>query len=239
MGRFYATDRAAFGPPFFSTKGFGALYCAGFLLCAALFLPASAFAESFSAYAKAVLDGDTVILDSGTVVRVLGVDAPEIAHEGKTAQYYGQEAKSALAGMVMGKILHVEVPDGKRDRYGRALGVIFTDGDVSINEALVADGAAFYYWHRDVPKDLAERLVVAQRRSIKRGKGFWPKIAALPRPAAPYLGNSRSWRFHAPGCPLGAKISKKNRVAFATALDAFSAGYSPARPCTPWPPAGR
>ncbi len=231
------TTRAAYGPPFFiAARGASvriALFTALYLCLFAAF-PGGALAETLHAYARTILDGDTIVLDSGTTVRLLGIDAPEIAHKDKPGQYYGREAREALRGLVAGKLLAVEVAGNGRDRYGRVLGVVRAD-DESVNEMMVARGAAFFYWHEDVPQSLAAALMTAQTRSIRDGAGFWPRIAAMPAAPSPYIGNARSHRFHAPGCPLGAKVSRKNRRTFQAAIDAFEAGFAPARNCTPWP----
>ncbi len=227
--------RAACGPPFFiAARGALARVVLTAALCLFAVFPGGASAEILHAYAKSVLDGDTLILDSGTTVRLLGLDAPEIAHKGKPGQYYGREAREILRGFVAGKLLDIEVAGDGRDRYGRVLGIV-RSGENNLNKEMVAAGAAFFYWHEDVPQDLESMLLAAQTQAIRQDAGFWPRIKALPAPASPYIGNSRSHRFHAPGCPLGVKISRKNRRAFPTASDAFAAGFAPARNCTPWP----
>lgn len=52
-------------------------------------------------------------------------------------------------------------------------------------------------------------------------------------PAGPVRGNSRTFRYHAPGCPSYESISSKNRVEFVSSAAAVQAGYSLAGNCLP------
>ena len=183
----------------------------------------------------AVLDGDTCQLTDGRRLRLAGIDAPETAHDGRPVQYHAAESAALLARLTRGVPLRfVGVGPGK-DRFGRLLGDLVLPDGASAAERQIAEGAAFCFWFDDVPRELADRLLAAQRRAMAAGKGFWPRILALPRPAVPFVGNAASRRFHAPGCPDGARISRRNRVLLPTLADAFGRGFAPARECTPWP----
>ncbi len=46
-----------------------------------------------------------------------------------------------------------------------------------------------------------------------------------------YIGNSDSKKYHKPSCDYAKKISKDNRVEFASAADAKKAGYKPCKVC--------
>lgn len=99
-----------------------------------------------------VIDGDTVRVDSlegvnlGRV-RLLGIDAPELAHDGQNADCFAQDARHHLRRL-LGREVTVELtPDmGEPDRdvYGRLLRYLDVD-DVDISEALLAQGAVRRY----------------------------------------------------------------------------------------------
>jgi len=40
-----------------------------------------------------VIDGDTIVLNNGEIVRLIGVDTPETKHPQKPVEYYGKGAK--------------------------------------------------------------------------------------------------------------------------------------------------
>jgi hypothetical protein len=81
-----------------------------------------------------VADGDTVsaLTASGTKLRVrlLGIDAPEIAHGDNPGQPFGEEARQYLAHLIGGKTVQVEAHGP--DRYKRVLAVVFDD-QVNVN----------------------------------------------------------------------------------------------------------
>jgi micrococcal nuclease len=200
-----------------------------------LFWPVFCLAASDLVSVARVFDGDTCLLEDGRRLRLAGIDAPETSHDTQPAQYYAKEATALLARLTMGQPLRLVVAGEGRDRFGRVLGDLKLPDGASISERLVAEGAAYYFWHADLPNDLTERLLTVQRRAMATGLGFWPQILALPAQARPYIGNIASRRFHAPDCPDARRISPRNRVVLPTLADAFGRGLAPARNCTPWP----
>jgi endonuclease YncB( thermonuclease family) len=60
-----------------------------------------------------VVDGDTIITDSGTRIRILGIDTPEKGRPNF------QEAKSLMENLVLDKKVHLKC--WKKDKYGRDL----------------------------------------------------------------------------------------------------------------------
>jgi hypothetical protein len=62
-----------------------------------------------------VVDGDTLELGNGQIVRLVGMDTPEVGE-------CGYEAASAnLSRLVLGKRVRLTISDEDRDRYGRLL----------------------------------------------------------------------------------------------------------------------
>lgn len=73
-----------------------------------------------------VIDGDTVVMESGERIRLRIIDAPEISHPRcEREREEGERAKTFLRGMVEGRavLLHRE----GRDRYGRTLAYMTVD----------------------------------------------------------------------------------------------------------------
>jgi micrococcal nuclease len=84
-----------------------------------------------------VIDGDTVKLDNGEVVRLLGVDAPERGEEGYYAAMY------RLGELVEdnGVILVTDINSSNRDKYGRLLRYVYIeDSNESVNDILLREG---------------------------------------------------------------------------------------------------
>src|SRR5688572_26190887 len=55
-----------------------------------------------------VVDGDTLLLQSGERVRLIGVDTPETKHPKKSVERFGKEASEFTRHMVEGKRVRLE-----------------------------------------------------------------------------------------------------------------------------------
>ena len=199
-----------------------------FLACAA-----SPGGEGFDAKVRWVADGDTLRLDSGEWVRIQGIDAPETAHGGSPAQYGADAARHALANAALGRTVTI-APAG-RDAHGRLLAGVALTGGQDAAQMLVERGLAFYYPHSDHPQGLRKRLLAAQISAMDSGRGFWPRILALPESLRPWVGNRRSGRAFPKGSATAQSLAPASRVAFDGLEAVFRAGYCPARAYSPWP----
>lgn len=97
-------------------------------------------------------------------IRLRGVDAPELD------QPRGREAMEALFRILQGNGASVYVEG--RDKYGRTLGVIYTQQEADVNLMLVANG---YAWVDDgrMPKARRRQLEAAQVTARERKLGLW------------------------------------------------------------------
>jgi micrococcal nuclease len=185
-----------------------------------------------SARVARVIDGDTAVLAGGVHVRFLGIDAPEMARNGRPADFLAYRAKDYVAGLILGKTVRLEYDRERYDRYGRLLAYLFLPDGALVNAQVVRQGLARVYLHP--PNDrYRKELLAAQREAMAAGRGLWQKQAAHSPVEAYYLGNRKSRRLHRPGCPLAAKMSPANRVRFKSLKEAYQQGYSPCRSCKP------
>lgn len=120
-----------------------------------------------------VHDGDTVTcLDESNQqqkVRLAEIDAPEIGQD------YGKVSREVLAEMVFGKT--VEVTEDGKDRYGRWIGHLSSNG-IDVNRQMIATGNAWHY--ADYSRDTSLAALQAQAQSQRLG--LW----AQPSPVAPW-----------------------------------------------------
>jgi len=197
---------------------------AGVLLIALLTLSAA------KPYVKQVYDGDTLALSTGEHVRYVGVDAPEIDHQGGKSEFMAHEAREQNAKLVQGKPVRLEFDQERNDRHGRLLAYVFLENGDMVNEILVRKGFA-----RVLPKPpnlkYFSLLLDSQRRAMAERVGIWKREPDQPEPY--YIGNSDSYRLHRPSCPFGKTISSRHRVRFETDYKAYWEGYSPCRQCKP------
>ncbi len=85
-----------------------------------------------------VIDGDTIVIDSGESVRLLGINAPE------RGEYYFDEATKFLEDMVLNKTIRLEYSGTKYDKYRRLLAYLYI-GKENVNTELVENGFANVY----------------------------------------------------------------------------------------------
>ena len=212
----------------------GMIRCCLALLLSVLVWRAEADAASW-AIVRWVADGDTVVLADGRHVRYIGIDTPEIDHENQRAEPMGREARSVNRQLVENRRIRLEYDRERKDRYGRVLAYVYRSDGLFVNAELLRRGCGHVLYH--FPNTArADELLEAQRYAMEKGRGIWKRVEKTERPAHAYVGNRRSRRFHAHGCPNGARMSPRNRVRLPNQWEAFWRGYAPARECIVFPP---
>ena len=105
-----------------------------------------------------VLDGDTIIVEGGEHIRLLGIDADE-----KDYPCY-ESAKSRLEELVLNKEVRLEKDQTDVDQYNRCLRYVFLD-DENINFQLVKEGFAIARFY---PPDVKyqEEITQAEKEAI-------------------------------------------------------------------------
>lgn len=122
-----------------------------------------------TAIVSVVIDGDTVRLSDGRVLRYIGMDAPEASSKRRPVECLFEEATARNRALVEGKEVRLERDVSETDAYGRLLRYVFVNG-LLINEALVREGFGTSLTfppdvkYQDILRD-AER----EARSAKRG----------------------------------------------------------------------
>ena len=121
---------------------------------------------------KKIYDGDTVQLEDGRKVRLLGINTPEIQHRGKQAEAGGQEAKAWLINKLRNQRVRLELDAEKTDKYGRTLAYLFTENNELINLSLVKQGLATLSIY---PLNLryVNDLMTAQKQAEQNKLGIW------------------------------------------------------------------
>ena len=73
-----------------------------------------------------VVDGDTLVLDGGERVRLIGVDTPETVHPSKPVEAFGKEASAFTRRTAEGRSVRLEYEPrtARTDRYGRTLAYV-------------------------------------------------------------------------------------------------------------------
>ena len=116
-------------------------------------------------YVARVIDGDTLVLDNGERVRLLGMDTPE------RGEPYYKEARDRLILLVINKSVTLERGKENRDRYGRLLRWVRV-GDVLADLDLVERGFARTFMLYEGDRYYNE-LMEAERNARAAGTGIW------------------------------------------------------------------
>lgn len=117
-----------------------------------------------------VHDGDTVFLEDGRKVRLLGIDTPEI---GEHAECYGEEAAALLRRLLPEGSEVWVLPDVEPlDQYGRSLLFIYTDDATNINLAMLQRGAAEVEQYAPNLM-LRDELELAESEARHGAEGMW------------------------------------------------------------------
>jgi micrococcal nuclease len=128
-----------------------------------------------------VVDGDTLELDNGKTVRLIGIDTPEV--------YGGTDCGGPQASAYMERIasgrrvsVHTDPTQDRYDRYGRLLAYLEADG-MDLGEAVLRSGWARVYVYDQPFQRLAS---YRQAAHAARGgdRGIWDSCSAAgPQPA--------------------------------------------------------
>ena len=139
-----------------------------------------------------VVDGDTLVLDDGTKIRLIGIDAPESSENDKlekdaertqrdkeTLKRLGAKSTEYLNGICKDKKVRLEYDVDRKDRYGRTLAYLYLEDGMSINAQMIKAGFAHAYTSFPFKYMKEYRNLEAFARAAK--KGLW----AEDSPAAP------------------------------------------------------
>lgn len=92
---------------------------------------------------KYVIDGDTLVLDSGVTVRFVGINTPELGHGKFKDEPLASEAKHFVEQKLEQKEVLLRTGVDNKDRYGRLLAHVITKDGLNIQSALLERGLGF------------------------------------------------------------------------------------------------
>ena len=129
-----------------------------------------------------VIDGDTVKLSDGQLLRYIGIDTPEtrVKKHGQfiwQPQPFAVEAKKYNQKLVENKSVRIELDITKNDKYSRLLGYCFV-GEIFINAKLLEEGLAVLY---TIPPNVkySQQLIAAQKKARDNKRGIWASYATI------------------------------------------------------------
>lgn len=126
-----------------------------------------------TAIVTAVVDGDTVRLDTGAEVRLTGIQAPKLplGRKGFRPWPLAAEAKAALSALSRDRQVRLDYPGQRHDRWGRLLAQMHV-GDLWIQREMLLRGLARVYTFPD-NRAHADALYAAERAARAARRGIW------------------------------------------------------------------
>jgi len=134
---------------------------------------------------KRVVDGDTILLETGERVRLIGIDTPELhesnklyrdaqrAKEDITAiQRLGRRAYEFTKNLVEGKRVSLEFDVERHDRYKRLLAYVYLKDGTFVNAEIVKQGYASLMTFPPNVK-YADLFVKLYQEARENRRGLW------------------------------------------------------------------
>lgn len=119
--------------------------------------------EKEETFVTKVIDGDTIIVEGGRHVRLLGIDTDEKGYP----CYY--DAKERLEQLILNKKVILEKDRKDKDQYGRLLRYVFLDGE-NINLKIVKEGLAVARFYPENEK-YKQEIINAEEEARKNKIG--------------------------------------------------------------------
>ncbi|MBI4848432.1 MAG: thermonuclease family protein [Nitrospirae bacterium] len=127
-----------------------------------------------------VIDGDTVTIRpfSGRLFkcRLYGIDAPEISHNGKPGQPYGNAADRELSNLVLRETVDVTLTG--KSSFDREICIIRKMG-IDINREMVERGYAWAY-REYLSGPYKSEYIDAETGARKMRRGLWQQMNPQP-----------------------------------------------------------
>lgn len=135
-----------------------------------------------------VIDGETVALDDGSELRLIGALAPRARDSGAAAGAWPPELETikVLSDLVLGRSVKLAYGGRRTDRYGRQLGHLFVEREgesVWVEGELLNQGLARAY---GLPENFscARELLANEHIARDNKQGLWALSLYRPKPAA-------------------------------------------------------
>ncbi|MFQ5927396.1 MAG: thermonuclease family protein [Terriglobia bacterium] len=123
-----------------------------------------------------VVDGDTLVLDGGERVRLIGVDTPELGGSPRARRPgqpdpFAEEATAFVRGLVEGKRVRLAYGPEPTDDYGRTLAYVYLENGTFLNAELIRQGYGRAYTR--FPFAYREEFRRLEQEARENRRGLW------------------------------------------------------------------
>ena len=137
-----------------------------------------------------VSDGDTLVLENGEKIRLIGVDTPELSNtsrnhdsarrnhlDEKTVGDFAERAKNFTESLVTNHPVRLEYDWQRKDKYGRTLAYVYREEDgLLVNAEIIRQGYGFPIVYFIFNRKDEFRKIGDQARRERRG--MWAALSS-------------------------------------------------------------
>jgi len=122
----------------------------------------------------AVIDGDTVALEDGREIRLVGLQAPKLGLGRRNFDDWplAPEARTHLEALVLNSDVRLSYGGRREDRYGRLLAHLHLTDGTWVQGAMIAEGMARVYSFSD-NRACVEDLLILEREARRADRRIW------------------------------------------------------------------
>lgn len=152
---------------------------------------------AIEAIVTSVVQADLLRLETGQLVRLLGVDTPITTDPEEPLEFYGSESFRFTQKQVEGRRVRIEFDRRRMDNYGRLLGYVYVlPEEKFLNLEIVETGHGHAWTGEPMSREQRDRFEEAETLARSRQLGLWD---VEKREAA-----HREWQFVKPKSSYGA-----------------------------------
>lgn len=118
------------------------------------------------------VDGDTLLLERGVRVRLLGVNTPETKHPHKPVEPLGPEAAAFTQDFVKGGIVRLQFDRERYDAVHRVLAYVYV-GERCLNEELIRAGFSRAETGFPIAESKKRRYRGIEKEAREEQRGLW------------------------------------------------------------------
>lgn len=119
-----------------------------------------------------VVDGDTLLLEDHTRVRLIGVNTPETVKPEHPVEPWGPEAAQFSRDFTSGGAVRLVFDKERTDKYGRTLAYVYV-GDQMLNEELLRAGLGRSETQYHFSAAMKRRFLAAETEAQAARRGIW------------------------------------------------------------------
>jgi len=189
-----------------------------------------------------IVDGDTIIVDTHTLVQLLGVDALGTLQGDARNRELEKRSTTFTAHFLKGQRVELRYDSANRlkkhkDKWNRVLAYVYLEDGTLFNLAMIQHGYARAY--TKYPLELVGEFKKAEQDVREKFIGLWAYLRSsssqekVSKTHKVYVARNGSKVYHEASCVIAREIPLQERVTFHEEDEAIVLGYKRGHGCVP------